>query len=104
MGFDRFNLDTDANVCAAIGRIDGIEDDKPRILDPAIAILESGFQSVFENILMRRFVKIDGLRAREKFAPAQIVIEKQAEAQHPGRALSLIVRKNEPHWPNNVRC
>src|SRR3546814_1658817 len=47
--------------------------------------------------------QVDGLRGRQQLAAAQVVVEEEAEADHPGRPQPLVVGQNEAQRPDDVR-
>src|SRR3546814_9803196 len=44
--------------------------------------------------ICRMAAQVDGLRGRQQLAAAQVVVEEEAEADHPGRPQPLVVGQN----------
>ena len=47
--------------------------------------------------------EFDAFRPRKLFAPAKVVIQKQAQTDHPCRTQTFDVGQDKPKWPNDVR-
>ena len=69
------------NVRTAGFRIDGIEDNQARILDPAIREFEAGSIFALERSPALVGGEIDGPRRRQQFSTADMVVKKQGGAQ-----------------------
>ena len=70
-------------------RIAGVQDDKARILDPAIGIFEGPAKFRLQRGAGRIRAKIQCLRSRQQFAAAKMVIEEQPQPDQPGRPAPL---------------
>ena len=68
---------------AALGGIDRVEHDEARVIDPAIGIFEAVAELALERLADHVMGEIDRLGAGQEFAPAEMVVEEQAEPQHP---------------------
>ncbi len=87
----------------ALGRIDCIQDDEPAVIHATIGIEESGAQIFAQHVAVRRTRKIDRTRGGKLLAPADMVIEEEAETDLPARARSRRVRQYELHRRDDVR-
>ncbi|MNZ91965.1 hypothetical protein D3C78_1109720 [compost metagenome] len=89
---------------AAIRRIARVENHETGIIHPAVGIFESPGKSRLQRFARRVLAKIERTGRRQKFAAAEIVIQKQAEPDHPGRAYSALLNgQNETHGPDDMR-
>ena len=85
-------------------RVHGVQYHEPRILHPAVGIDEGLAEPGLEGLPGRMPAKIDALGARQEFAPAQVIVEEQAEADDPGGPQALVVRQHKAQRPDDVRC
>ena len=91
------------DVCTAGARIDGIQNDQPGILDPAIGIFEG------EPVVRLQRVEPVGRAAaqcgggRQQLPAAQMVVNEQAQTDQPGWPQFLVIGQHEPHRPDDVR-
>ena len=86
-----------------LARVDRIDRHELCVVHPAIGILEAGAVARFEGLARRVAAQVDGARPGQPLAPGQVVVEKQARADHPCRSQMLVVRQHETLWPNDVR-
>ena len=94
-----------ADDCTAVGSIPGVQDDEARIIDTAIGI----FESPREKPRLQRapdlvLGKIEGAGRRQMFAPAQMVVKEQAEAQEPSGSKAFGVGQDEAERANDMGC
>ena len=87
----------------AFARIDGVERHQPRIVDPQVRIFERMGQPVFERGARFVLAQAHAGGAGQGAAPADRIVEKQPGAQHPARALAVLMRQDEAHRPDDVR-
>lgn len=71
---------------AALARIHGVEHHEAAILDPAIRISEPARQARLQRRAQIRALQAQGGRAGQGLQAGEVVVEKQTEPQHPGRA------------------
>ena len=83
--------------------INGVENNKTRIVDPAIRVLKALFEHRLKAGGKRRAIQPDNLGHGQKLAAAKMVVEEQPETQKPRRTQLLVMRKNEPQGPGNMR-
>ena len=80
---------------AALGGIDRVEYDQARIVRPAVGI----FKAVGIGLLERRgedaVSEIDAAGRRQNLSPAEMIVDEEAEAQHPGRAHAGLDRQTK---------
>ena len=77
------------NPCAPLLSITRIQHHKPRILDPAIRILERFFELAVQRRPFRRRRQIQTDGAWQDLAPTKVVIQEQTQPNKPGRATAL---------------
>ena len=85
-------------------RVHGIQNDETRILDPAIGIGEPFHQVGVQAFPFQGLAQLERLGAGQGGAGRQMVVHEQAHAHHPGGAQQLVVRQDEAHRPDDVRC
>ncbi len=88
----------------ALGGIKGIEHDQTGIIGPAIGIFEAASRGTLERRAERIMREIDGASGGQRVASAEMVIDEQAQAQHPGGPHARLRRQQEAHRPDQVRC
>ena len=88
---------------AARAGVERVEDDQPRIVDPAVGVLEGLAVLGLERPAFRIAAQVEGAGRRQQLAAAQMVVEEQAEPDEPGRAHLRHVRQHEAHRPDDVR-
>ena len=94
---------TSPDIGAAIGCVTGGERYQPGILNPAIGIGKSLFQALLQRIAAMIPEQIEALRRRKDVAPAEVIVEEQAETQQPGRTHAFVDRQHEAHRPDDMR-
>jgi len=87
---------------AAIGRIARVEHDEAGIVHPAVGIFEGRGIAGLERRPCRVVAQVEAARGRQQLAAAQMVVEEEAEAQHPGRTEPGMVRQDETQRPDDV--
>ena len=92
-----------ADYGAAFGGVQRVQHHQPAVVDPAVGIGEAAAIGMFE--CRRRGVRAEPHRAggRQAPAPGEMVVQEQAGANHPGRALLGRMREHEFQWPDDVR-
>ena len=88
---------------AAVGGVAGVQRHQPRIVDPAVGIFERLAEQRLQRLAGRIAAHVQRPGRRQQFAPADVVVEEQAEPDQPGRAQPLGVRQHEAHRPDDVR-
>ena len=88
---------------AALGRILGVQYHQAGVVDPAVGVRERGAELRLERSAGRIVAEVDLARSRQPRAAAQMVVEEQSEADHPGRALLGAVGQDEAQGPDDVR-
>ena len=84
--------------------INGVQDNKARILNPAIRILERQLELVLQSLQFRRRFAAKRGRCGQDLSTAQMIVDEQAQSDQPSWAQLLVVRQDEPHRPDDVRC
>jgi len=85
-----------------IESINQIEDDKPRIVDPAVRIFEAAAKSRPQWLAFGRMREIETAARRKLLASTEMIVEEQAGPHQPGRALLRRMRQYEAHRPDDV--
>ena len=88
---------------AALGGIERIEHDQTRVVRPAIGIFEAASGRPLERRAERIIGEIEGAGRGQNLSPAEMVVDEQPQAQHPGRAHPRLGRQHEAHRPDEVR-
>ncbi len=78
----------------------GVEYYQSRIVDPAVGIFETFGDLAFQCTVG---TELQAFRAGELLTLAQVIVEEQAGADHPGRAQMRAVRQHEAHLLDDVR-
>src|SRR5205823_3323700 len=99
---DAFGAHDDARAPAS--RVERICDHEPRIVDPAIRIDKAALQPRLQARGIRPGVEPHGLRSRQQRATRKMVIQKEAEADHPPWPQPGHMRYHEVQGPGEVRC
>ncbi len=84
-------------------RIERIENDQPRVIDPAIRIFEAGLELRLECPARKLGRQIEAARFRQQLAATEMIVQHQPEPDHPGRALLLRMRQDEAQRPDDMR-
>ena len=92
-----------AHIGAARRGVARIEDDETGVLHPAVRIFEAEFRHVAQRRAGGVAVEAQRARRRQAAAAADMVVEKQACTQHPGRPQAGPVRQHETQRPDDVR-
>ena len=88
---------------AALGGIDRIEHDEARVIGKAIGIFEGMMEARFERLAGFVGHQIELARPRQNLAPADPVVDEEAEPQHRRRASRLVDRQHEAQRPDQMR-
>ena len=88
---------------AAVGRVARVQHHETRVVDPAVGILEGAREQRLQRLAGRVAAHVERLGRRQQLAPADMVVEEQAEPDQPGRTQALGVRQHEAHRPDDVR-
>ena len=80
-----------------------VRDHQPRIVDPAVRIDEAVLEGWLQPGAELRVLQVDTDRFRQRHVPVEMVVEKEAEAQHPARPEMRFVRQHEAQRPGDVR-
>src|SRR6266404_4628865 len=83
-------------------RIDGIQRYQPRIIDPAVRIFETDLEPGLEPGGIGRLGEVHPSGGRQALAAAQVIVEKQPQADHPGRPQRPFVGQDEAQRPDDV--
>ena len=84
-------------------RAQQVGDDQPRVVAAAVGIGEAAAEFRLERGARGMPREIDRLRGREALARRQVVVDEEAEPDHPARPLSVDVRQHEAQRPHQVR-
>ena len=85
--------------------IHGVEDHQPGIVNPAIGIDKALGEQRLQRHAGRMVAQVNRGRCRQDLAPRQVIVEEQAQPDHPDRAQRTgggIVRHHEAQWPHDV--
>ncbi|MNT08747.1 hypothetical protein D3C72_1434980 [compost metagenome] len=92
------------DACTPLRSVERVEDDQPRIIHLRIGIAEGVPQLRRQQRAERIVVQIHAARRREGgAAPAQMVVQPKAEAQHPAWPQMRLPRKHEAQRPHQER-
>jgi len=86
-----------------VGRVARVEQHQPRIVDPAVRIFEAMHILRLERRARRVPPQVDRARRGKLSAPADMVVEEQAEPQQPARAQPVAIGQHEAQRPDDVR-
>src|SRR5207253_3911822 len=76
------------NVGAALARVERVEHDQARIVRPTVRIFESMRISLLERRSENPMSEIDAAGCGQNAAAAEMIIDEEAQPQHPERAHS----------------
>ena len=88
---------------AAHCRVERVEYDEARIVDPAIGIFEGEGISPPQRRTAHMVGEIDGPGPRQNPAPGHMIVDEQPGALQPGRSLGTLRRQHEPHRLDEMR-
>ena len=92
-----------ANGGAAFGGVDRVEDDEAGIVGEAVGVFEGVMEAAPQRRAGRVGQKIELAGAGQNFAPADPVVDQEAEAQQQRRPPRLVDRQHEAQRPDQVR-
>ena len=92
-----------AHVRAPQMRIAGVEHHQARVLHPAIRVLVPPAIVLLQRASARVPAQIDARARRQPLAPAEVVVEEQAQPDHPPGPQPGVVRQHETQGPDDVR-
>ena len=79
-----------------------VADDQPRIVHPGIGVDEALLEGRFQADAELGGRQVDGNRLGQGHVPVEMIIEEEAEPQHPARAQVRLVRQHETQRPGEV--
>lgn len=88
---------------AALLRIERVQHDEPRIVDPAVRIDEAALDRIDERRARRMAAHVDAARARQQLAFREMVVQEEADPDEPRGAQVRHVRHHEAQRPHDVR-
>ncbi len=88
------------DVCAVFAGSHGVEHHQAGVIDGAIGVFETTGDVWLERVAG---AEAQAARGAQALALAQVVIQEQAGANHPGRAQVRTMRQHEAHRPDDVR-
>ena len=88
---------------SALGGIERADHHEPRVICPAVGIFEPAFVAALERGTEWIVGQRDGAGRRQDLSPAEMIVDEQTQAQHPGRAQARLGRQHEAHRPDQVR-
>ena len=88
---------------AARGGVDGVDDDEARIVGETVGIFEPVMEPRPQRLAGLVDDQIERARSRQDSAPAERVIEQEAEPQQERRALRLVDRQDEAQRLHQMR-
>jgi hypothetical protein len=80
-----------------------VQDDEAGIIDPAVPIGKAAHELGLERPTSGVPRQVERRRAGHGLAPVKMIVEEEAGAQHPARALAGHVREHEAQGPDDVR-
>ena len=83
--------------------IAGVQYHQPRILHPAVRVLEGPAIAAPQRAPARVPAEVDARARRQLVAPAEAVVEKEAQPDRPPGAHPGVMREHEAHRPDDVR-
>ena len=86
-----------------LARIHGGEHDEARVVHPGVRVDEALRVARLERRAGRVPAQVDAGRARQAPPPREVVVEEQADADHPGGTQVRVVRQHEAQRPADVR-
>ena len=92
-----------ADVGAALGGIDGIENHQPGIVDHAVGIFEGKADRPLQRGADRMVGDIDGGRRRQTGARGKAVVQQQPRPEHPGLPLVGMGGNDKTHRTHQMR-
>src|SRR5262249_15880394 len=87
---------------AARARVHRVDDDEPRIVDAAVGIDEAVAELRLQSRPVGRSVQAHGLGPWQARTPRQMVVKKEAAADHPARAQLRHMRHDEARRPHQM--
>ena len=88
---------------AALGGVERVQHDEPRIVNPAIGILEAVLVAALERLADDVVGEIERMRRRQDLAAAEMIVDEQPQPQHQRRAHAGLRRQHEAQGPDDVR-
>ncbi|MNZ72680.1 hypothetical protein D3C78_910660 [compost metagenome] len=88
-----------AHFATALFHFLGIEYHQASIVDPAVRIFETALQFRLQH---RFWSKAQTLAAWQTGAFTQVIVQEQADTDHPGWAQVRLMRQTETHWEGDV--
>src|SRR5262249_2314772 len=76
---------------AALAGVEGVQDDEAGVVDPAVGIAEALCEGGPQRLADGIAPQIEAARAGQLLAAAEMVVEEEADADHPGRAQRRLV-------------
>jgi hypothetical protein len=89
--------------CSTLDGIDCIEYDETRIVRPTVGVDEAALEPGSQWLSCDVRSQIDRRRGRQPLTRCEVVVQEQADPNHPRRPQVLIVRHHEVQWPHDVR-
>ena len=88
---------------AALGGVPGIQGNEPRIFHPGVGINKAAGDTRFQRGAERKAREFDAGGGRQAALAGKVVIQEQADPDHPGRADGVLMRQHEAQRPDDVR-
>ena len=85
------------------GSVERVQDDKAGIVDPAVGIFEAARVLIQQRRPFRVTAQVERAGPGQFLAPAEVVVQKQAQPHQPGRAVLRRMRQHEAHRPDDMR-
>jgi hypothetical protein len=92
-----------ADLRSPLGRVHRVEHHEPRVVDPRVTVGEAAPEVRLERRPLRGRAEVDGGRARQQLAPAQVVVEQEPQPDQPRRPLLGRVGQDERERADDVR-
>ena len=91
------------DVRAALARVHGGEHHEPGVIHRAVGIFKTPGEGRFQRFAGLAAGQIERPGARQKLAPAEMIIEKQPQPDQPRRAQARMMGQHEAHGRDDVR-
>ena len=88
---------------AARRGVAGVQHHEPGVVDPAVGVFEGLDEARLQRLARRVAAEVEGAGAGQDPPAAEVVVDRQAEAEQPGGPEAGVVRQHEAQRPGDVR-
>ncbi len=100
---ERHALGAGSNVGPPRKRVASVEHHQTRVLHPAIGVFERPAIALLQRSSAHVPAEIDARARRQQRSPAEVVVEEQAQPDHPPGSKPGMMRQHETQRPDDVR-